>query len=116
MNTQMKTQQQRIRRAIRTRSNIKGTASRPRLSVTISNIHVSAQLIDDETGKSLAQCSSSGSKEKTMTDKAVYVGKQIAELAKKAKISEAIFDRGAKQFHGRVKAVADSARDAGLKV
>ena len=113
---QMKTQEQRARRAARTREKLNGTAERPRLSVSVSNNNVRAQLIDDTNGKSLAASTSVKSKKSSLTDKAIEVGQDIAEKAKKAKISEAIFDRGAKKFHGRVKALADAAREAGLKV
>ena len=116
MNTQIRTQEQSKRRTIRTRSNIKGTSIRPRLSVIISNTNVYAQLIDDEVGNTVLESNSAKSSAKTLTDKAVFVGKEIAERAKKVKISEVVFDRGSKKFHGRIKAVAESAREAGLKV
>ncbi len=115
-NTDMKTQLQRARRAIRTREKLHGTATRPRLSVSVSNSNVRAQLIDDDNGKAIAASTSVNSKQVSMTDKAIEVGTDIANKAKKAKVSEAIFDRGAKKYHGRVKALADAAREAGLKV
>lgn len=116
MNTQIRTQIQRNRRALRTRIKIKGTAVRPRLSVVISNTNVYAQLIDDEAGKTVLESNSAKSSAKTLSEKAVFVGKEIAERAHKAKINEVVFDRGSKKFHGRMKAVADSARESGLKV
>jgi len=112
----VKVQQQRARRVHRTRSKLNGTAAKPRLTVSISNQHIVAQLIDDENGKTLAASDSYKSKAKSLTDKAVEVGKDIAAKAKKVKVETAIFDRGSKQYHGRIKALADSAREAGLKV
>lgn len=108
-----------LRRAHRTRSRLHGTAERPRLSVFVSLHNVAAQLIDDEAGLTLASATTLGEKsviKKTMTEKAAWVGAEIATAAKKAKIEQAIFDRGAKQYHGRVAALADAAREKGLKV
>lgn len=108
-----------LRRAHRTRSRLHGTATKPRLSVFVSLTNVSAQLIDDDASRTLASATSQGEKSlkgKTMTEKAAWVGATIAEAAKKAKVETAIFDRGAKQYHGRVAALADAAREKGLKV
>jgi large subunit ribosomal protein L18 len=103
-------------RAKRTRTRIVGTTERPRLSVNVSNMHVSAQIIDDSTGKTLAYASTVGKKTTgNKTDKAADVGKDIAVKAKKAKVSKVSFDRGAKQYHGRIKALADNAREGGLE-
>jgi large subunit ribosomal protein L18 len=104
-------------RAHRTRAKAKGTTERPRLSVNITNLHVSAQVIDDETHKTLAAATTVGQKSAkgTMTEKAVWVGTQIAAAAKAKKVTKVVFDRGAKQYHGRVKALADAARAAGLE-
>ena len=104
-------------RAHRTRAKTKGTAERPRLTVDITNLHVSAQIIDDTTHKTLASATTVGQKsvKGTMTEKAVWVGTQIAANAKSAKVKAVVFDRGAKQYHGRVKALADAARAAGLE-
>ncbi len=100
----------------RVRARINGTAERPRLSVSISNMHVSAQIIDDEKGVTLAHATSVGGKVKaTMTEKAVEVGKKVAAAAKAKKIKKIVFDRGSKQYHGRVKALADAARAEGLE-
>jgi large subunit ribosomal protein L18 len=105
----------------RIRRKVAGTASKPRLSVYISLKHVYAQLIDDETGRTLVSASTldkelkEALKEKTLTEKAKAVGKLIAERALAKGISEAVFDRGGYQYHGRVKALADEARNAGLK-
>ena len=105
------------RRAARVRSRTIGTTARPRLSVHITNAHVSAQIIDDSTHKTLAAATTVGQKsvKGTMTEKASWVGQRIAAQAKSAKISKVVFDRGAKQFHGRVKALAEAAREAGLE-
>jgi large subunit ribosomal protein L18 len=87
------------------------------LSVHVSNHHVSAQLIDDTASRTLAQASSVGQKASsdTLTAKAERVGTEIAEKAKTAKITSVVFDRGPKLYHGRVKALADAAREKGLK-
>jgi large subunit ribosomal protein L18 len=104
------------RRAARTRATILGTAERPRLSVNISNMHVSAQIINDEEHVTLVAATTVGSKASgTMTEKASVVGKNIATLAKKKNITKVVFDRGSKQYHGRVKALADAARENGLE-
>jgi large subunit ribosomal protein L18 len=104
-------------RAHRTRTRVRGTTERPRLSVTITNIHVSAQIINDETHQTLASASTVGQKsvKGTMTEKAAWVGAEIAAAAKGKKVKAVVFDRGAKQYHGRVKALADAARAAGLE-
>ena len=104
-------------RANRTRSNTRGTTDRPRLSVTVSNLHISAQIINDETSTTLASATTVGQKSATgtMTEIAKWVGEQIAAGAKSAKVKKVVFDRGAKQYHGRVKALADAARAAGLE-
>lgn len=101
----------------RTRSNITGTTERPRLSVNVSNLHVTAQVIDDTTHKTLAYVSTVGKKDlpKTMTEKAEWVGGEIAKKAKAAKVKKVAFDRGGRAYHGRVKALADAARKAGLE-
>lgn len=96
---------------------VKGTNERPRLSISITNTHVSAQIINDETGKTLVSATTVGSKTATgtLTQKAAKVGSDIAKAAKKAKISKVAFDRNGKQYHGRVKALADAARAEGLE-
>lgn len=100
----------------RIRAIVKGTDVRPRLSVTISNLHVSAQLIDDDAHKTIAAVSTVGTKQTgTMTEKATWVGGEIAKKAKAAKINAVVFDRNGKLYHGRVKALADAARNAGLE-
>lgn len=109
--------QNRSLRATRVRSKVQGTAVRPRLSVTISNLHVTAQLIDDEAHQTIAYASTVGNKTATgtMTAKAILVGKDIATKAKAVKIKAVVFDRGSKIYHGRVKALADAARAEGLE-
>lgn len=104
-------------RKARVRSVVTGTSARPRLSVHISNRHITAQIIDDTKHKTLAHVSTVHAKPtgKTMTDHAVWVGEEIAAKAKSAKVSTVVFDRGAKLYHGRVKALADAAREKGLK-
>jgi large subunit ribosomal protein L18 len=104
------------RRKNRIRSKVAGTAIRPRLAVSVSNMHIIAQVINDEAGETLAYTSDLllGSKG-TKVEKAAAVGTAIAELAKKAKINTVVFDRGGKLYHGRVKALAEAARAKGLE-
>jgi large subunit ribosomal protein L18 len=106
-----------LRRANRVRSAVSGTASRPRLSVHVSNLHVSAQIINDETSQTLAAVSTVGQKAATgtLSEKAAWVGTEIAGKAKTAKVKQVVFDRGSRLYHGRVKALADAARNAGLE-
>lgn len=100
----------------RVRSTIHGTADRPRLSVSVSNKHITAQLIDDETSKTIAYITTVGSKATgTMTDKAVWTGESIAKKASSKKIKKVVFDRNGRLYHGRVKALADAARKSGLE-
>jgi large subunit ribosomal protein L18 len=104
------------RRANRVASVVRGTAERPRLAVHVSNLHINAQLVDDVAGNTLASASTVGKKlTGTMTEKAAEIGKEIATKAKKAKINKVVFDRSSKQYHGRVKALAEAARQAGLE-
>lgn len=109
--------QNRAQRKRRIRSVISGTTERPRLSVFVSNLHISAQLIDDTTGTTLAAVSTVGDKttKGTMSEKAAWVGTEIANKAKTAKVKRVVFDRGGKLYHGRVAALADAARKAGLE-
>lgn len=100
----------------RVRAKITGTAERPRLTVTISNKHVSAQLIDDVAQKTLAASTTVGTKQTgTMTEQAAFVGTDIAKKAKKAKITTVVFDRNGRQYAGRLHALADAARQEGLE-
>lgn len=104
-------------RKARVRAKVSGTAERPRLTVTISNKHVSAQLIDDVAGKTLAASTTVGSKQDgSLKDLAAFVGGDIAKKAKKAKITKAVFDRNGRQYAGRLAALADAARKEGLEI
>lgn len=104
------------RRASRVRATVSGTAERPRLAVNVSNLHVTAQVIDDTTGKTLAYATTVGQKVTgTMSERAAWVGAEIAKKAKKAKLSTVVLDRGSRKYHGRVKALADAARAQGLE-
>ena len=106
----------RIKRRIR--KNISGTSTRPRLSVFRSNKQIYAQVIDDVKGVTITSASShvKDSTEKVnKTDQAKLIGKEIAESASKAGIKEVVFDRNGYLYHGRVKALAESARENGLK-
>lgn len=96
----------------RIRAKVSGTAERPRLTVTCSLMRVSVQLIDDTAGKTLAHAASAKGKNIAAATK---VGQDIAKKAKDLKISTVVFDRNGRKYHGRVKALADAAREAGLK-
>lgn len=103
-------------RKARVRSKVHGTAERPRLSVTISNVHISAQLIDDDKQHTIAAATTVGSKMTgNMTEKAAKVGADIAKKAVKAKIKQVVFDRNGRQYAGRLSALADAARKEGLE-
>jgi large subunit ribosomal protein L18 len=98
------------------RSKISGTATKPRLSVFRSNKAIYAQVIDDSKGTTIAFASSATMKDKiTKVDAAAQVGKAIAEKAITAGITEVVFDRGGYLYHGRIKSLADGAREGGLK-
>jgi large subunit ribosomal protein L18 len=100
----------------RIRTKVSGTAERPRLTVFRSNSQIYAQVIDDTKGATLASASSLAIKDKmTKTEKAAQVGKAIAEAAKKAGVETVVFDRNGYLYHGRVKQLADAAREGGLK-
>ncbi len=100
----------------RVRAKISGTAERPRLSVTISNMHVSAQLIDDIKQHTLAAATTVGTKQAgTVAEQAAQVGADIAKKAKKIKIKQIVFDRNGRQYAGRLKALAEAARKEGLE-
>jgi large subunit ribosomal protein L18 len=122
MNSQKLKDKQRLRRRMHVRTHIVGTAERPRLTVFRSSKHIYAQLIDDVSGRTLAAAGSAGKKEDKA--KAGYggnvkaaksVGEQLAAKAKAAGITQVAFDRGHYRYHGRVKALADGAREGGLK-
>jgi large subunit ribosomal protein L18 len=108
----------RERRHRRVRGKVRGTAERPRLVVSRSNKGIAAQLVDDIDGKTLASASWMQIKKSfkgNKTDQATEVGKLIAANAKQAGIEVVVFDRGGYLYHGRVKALADAAREGGLK-
>ncbi len=107
----------RQRRARRTRAKILGTVQKPRLSVFRSGRHIYAQLIDDQKAKTLASASDLEFKKEKgkKTDLASSVGKLIARKAGDLKITEVVFDKGGYQYHGRVRAIAEGAREGGLK-
>jgi large subunit ribosomal protein L18 len=108
----------RLRRQMRGRKKVSGTPERPRLVVTRSAKHISVQVVDDLAGKTLAYASTMEadvrSFEGDKTAKARKVGELVAERAKTAGISSAVFDRAGNKYHGRVAALADGARDGGL--
>ena len=99
----------------RIRGKVSGTAARPRMSVFRSNKQIYVQLIDDLAGKTLASASSKGIEEGTKIEIAAKVGEAIAQKAIDAGITEVVFDRNGYLFHGRVKSLADAARNGGLK-
>jgi len=106
----------RIRRAVRVRAKVKGSAETPRLSVFRSHKNIYVQLIDDSSGKTLASVSSYKMKEKgKKSEIAKKVGEAIAEEAKKLGIGKVVFDRGSYRYHGRVAEIATGARSKGLK-
>lgn len=113
--------EQRRRRRGHVRNKTRGLAARPRLTVFRSNRHIAAQIIDDEAGKTLVAASTlqdavaEGLKSKTNKDAAKRVGKLLAERAAAAGVTAVCFDRGHYRYHGRVAALADAAREAGLK-
>ena len=109
-------EQRRLRRRRRVRAKVRGTAERPRLSVYRSNRGVFAQLIDDRTGKTLAAVNwiEPELRELQATEQARKAGELLAERAKKAGIEACVFDRGGYRYHGRIKALAEGAREGGL--
>ena len=103
-------------RANRTRSKIHGTAERPRLTVHFSNLHITAQIVDDDKKTTLAYATTVGSKiTGTKTEKAAKIGEEIAKKAKAVKVKKVVFDRGSKLYAGRMSALADAARKEGLE-
>ena len=101
----------------RVRARVNGTADRPRLTVFISNKHVSAQIIDDTKGITIVSATTVGTKlAGSMTELAAKVGSDIAKKAKKAKINAVVFDRNGRQYAGRLSALADAARKEGLEL
>jgi len=117
MSVQSKLNRTRARRALRVRSKVRGTPERPRLSVFRSNRAIWAQIIDDTSGRTLASAGSVHVAEKGLskTEQAAKVGEILAERAKAVGIVRVVFDRGPYLYHGRVKALADGARQGGLE-
>ena len=113
----MTKRQARLRRHRRVRGKVAGTVERPRLTVFRSNRGIFAQLIDDETARTLAAASwqSVGERSGSKSDQANAVGKALAAAAKTAGIERCVFDRGGYLYHGRVKALAEGAREGGLQ-
>ena len=109
----------RVRRQARGRKKIFGTTERPRLVVTRSTRHVVAQVIDDTVGRTLAAASTMEAELRATagdkSDRAAAVGKLVAERAKAAGVDSVVFDRAGNQYHGRIAALADAAREAGLE-
>jgi large subunit ribosomal protein L18 len=110
----MSIKEKRIRRHTRIRTTIIGSVLRPRLSVFKSNKYLYAQLIDDAAGNTLAAVNSQSIKKGTALEKAHEVGVAIAKLALDKKITSAVFDRGGFRYTGKIKAIADGAREGGL--
>lgn len=107
----------RLLRKNRVRASVNGTAERPRLSVYVSNMHIHAQIVDDTTGKTLVASTTATTKDAkgSKSDRAAWVGKDIAAKAKKAHITKVVFDRNGRKYHGRLKSLADAAREGGLE-
>ena len=114
-----KTVDGRKRRHLRVRKKVRGTAARPRLAVFRSNKHIYAQVIDDVSGRTVAAASTLEATERGgatgTVDAAKSVGERVADRAKQAGVTTVVFDRGGFKYHGRVAAVADGARGAGLE-
>ena len=103
-------------RANRTRAKIHGTSERPRLTVHFSNLHITAQVIDDDKKTTIAYATTVGTKMTgSKTEKAAKIGEEIAKKAKAKKVSKVVFDRGSKLYAGRMAALADAARKEGLE-
>ena len=121
LNVSAKRRESRIRRHARVRRHINGTPERPRLAVFRSNRGIYAQVIDDVAGHTLASASTSDAvlaaevDGKPKKEQATIIGRALAERAKAAGVKTVVFDRGGFRYHGRVKALADAAREAGLE-
>jgi len=108
--------QQVQRRRARVRAKVSGTPERPRLSVKITDRNITAQVIDDTKGVTLAYATTVGREVKgTMTERATIIGDEIGKQAKAKKVSKVVFDRGSRIYHGRLHALATAARNAGLE-
>jgi len=108
-------EQQRFRRHLRVRKKVSGTQERPRLVIFRSLKHITAQIVDDAAGRTIMTVSSTDLTSGKKTEKSTEVGKRIAARAKDAGITKVVFDRAGYKYHGRVKAVADGAREGGLE-
>jgi len=115
MNTLQKKQQIFARRKSRIRAKVNGSAERPRLAIFKSHKYLYAQIIDDAKGHTLVAADSRTAKGKTPVDRAKEVGVEIAKKAKAAKITKVVFDRGGYIYGGKIKMVADAAREGGLE-
>ena len=118
MSPVLSTREARARRHRRVRGRVRGSAERPRLVVFRSNRGIEAQLVDDDAGRTLASASWLGlpkSFEGTKSEQAAEVGRRLATAAKQAGVERVVFDRGGYLYHGRVKALADGAREGGLQ-
>ena len=115
MNHQKEVAKRRLRRSRHVRNRVQGTPERPRLTVFRSHKHIYAQVVDDEDGKTLCSASSRSTKYGGNKNAAVEVGKAVAASATAAGIKKVAFDRGGYKYHGRVAALADAAREAGLE-
>ena len=121
MNAQQLKKVRLARRTLSTRSHLRQNSSLPRLSVFRSTKHISAQVIDDSTGRTIAAATTTskalatGLLGKNKSQRAAFLGAEIAKRAKAAGVDTVVFDRGPCRYHGRVKALADAAREAGLK-
>lgn len=106
----------RVKRKVRVREKLKSQSTRPRLTVFRSNRYIYAQIVDDQKGKTLVSASQKEAKASgKKTELSFALGKLLAEKAKKKKVKEVVFDRGSFSYHGRVKALAQGAREGGLK-
>ena len=115
MRTPKTRDEKRYRRHLRVRKKVSGTAERPRLVIFRSVKHIYAQLVDDVARRTIATVSSNDIAEGKKTAKSAEVGKRIAARAKESGITQVVFDRAGYKYHGRVKAVADGAREGGLE-
>jgi large subunit ribosomal protein L18 len=118
----LKRNHKRIKRVMRVRKRLKGSALKPRLSVYKSNYHISAQIIDDETGVTLAgigtmskELKKNGKQSRKSKSTAKEIGTRIAKLAKEKNVEQVVFDRGRFKFHGLIAELANAAREAGLQ-
>lgn len=117
MNRLLQKSTNRVMRKNRIRTTVKGTTKAPRLSVFVSNRSLTAQIIDDTQDKTIAYATTASNKEAkgSMTDKAEWLGAEIAKKAKAKKVKQVVFDRNGRKYHGRIKALADAARKSGLE-